>query len=857
MIGQTVSHYKIVEKIGVGGLGVVYRAEDTKLLRSVALKFLPPEMTRDEDAKKRFIQEARAASVLDHPNIAVVHEIDETADGHAFICMTYYDGQTLKSKLAKAPLSIDEAVRIVIQISSGLQRAHESGIVHRDIKPGNIIVTSKGEVKIVDFGLAKLSAQSRATRTQFTGGTAAYMSPEQIMGSDADARSDLFSLGVVFYEAVTGRRPFAGEHESALFYSIVNAEPVPPSSINAEIPHELELIILQLLEKDPARRTQNARDLRDELKHYLGESPATRPISHFRAILHGRYSTPIVVGGFVLLATLILLASGLLQRWLGVRQLPDLTSIAVLPFRIIGGDSLKATQCDGLYEIIASKLVQFQSHHPNLSVIATSDSRTLRNGAEAYRKLAATVALNCSFQFSPGVVQITVDLEDTRTSRIIGSDIINDDPANLRGIESKIVRSIATIMSIEVTSADIRGFALGTTKDDRANDLYVEARGDLYKYTNSARLNSAISKFQRALSLDPQFALAQAGLGEAYWRKYEATKDRHWVDSAEGACSRALQLNDKLLPVHLVLGIVYRGTGRDTLAAAEFQSVLAADSLNADAIRELATTYLRGAKFSLAEETYRRAIALRPKDWKTYNSLGGLCYGRGRYEDAIAAWNKVVELAPDIRSGYTNLGAAYFALERWQEAIEKFKQSIAIDSTNYGAYNNMGNAYYYDGMYDRAIQAFEKARSIVPTDHHVWGGLGAAYHELGSTKLAQEAYDTAARLADEQRKVDPRDLVVVADLAGYDADLGRKSESLSLVRELLSRAPNDPEMLGRAGMIFELLHEREQALKNLETALKLGYASAELKYSPEMRGLRNDPRYTKLIEVTTKEKAKK
>ncbi len=277
-------------------MGVVYKAQDTKLLRPVALKFLTPELTRDQDAKKRFIQEARAASSLDHPNIAVVHEVDETADGNSFICMAYYDGQTLKTRLTKGSFDTDEAIRLILQIASGLQAAHESNIVHRDIKPGNIVITGNGEVKIVDFGLAKLAAQTRESRTLVTGGTAAYMAPEQIMGNEADNRSDLFSLGVVFYETLAGRRPFAGEHESALFYSIVNAEPPPPSTIRPEIPQELDRIILRLLEKDPAKRYQFAADFREDLKHFLGEKPTPRPFMRLRRVFRGKPYIPLVAG---------------------------------------------------------------------------------------------------------------------------------------------------------------------------------------------------------------------------------------------------------------------------------------------------------------------------------------------------------------------------------------------------------------------------------------------------------------------------------------------------------------------------------------------------------------------------------
>ena len=293
VIGETVSHYNILEKLGEGGMGVVYKAYDTKLLRPVALKFLTPALTRDEEAKKRFIREARAASALDHPNIAVVHDIDETPDGASFICMAYYEGQTLKALLSREPLGVAESLRIVVQIASGLQRAHESGIIHRDIKPGNIIVTPQGNVKIVDFGLAKLSAQSLITQSRSVGGTAAYMAPEQILGSEVDGRSDLFSLGIVFYECVTGQRPFVGEHEPALFYSIVNSEPIPPSTLQPDVTPALERIMLRLLAKDPAQRYQTAADLYADVGSITGQDLTPIPMKRSVPVFRSR---PVAIG---------------------------------------------------------------------------------------------------------------------------------------------------------------------------------------------------------------------------------------------------------------------------------------------------------------------------------------------------------------------------------------------------------------------------------------------------------------------------------------------------------------------------------------------------------------------------------
>ncbi|HEY5133745.1 MAG TPA: serine/threonine-protein kinase, partial [Candidatus Krumholzibacteriaceae bacterium] len=261
MIGKTVSHYRILEKLGQGGMGVVYKAEDTKLKRTVALKFLPSELTRGADAKARFIQEAQAACALDHPDICTIYEIDETGDGQLFIAMALYEGETLKQKIERGPLAIEEAVEIAMRVAQGLGRAHEAGIVHRDIKPGNIMITDRGDVKIVDFGLAKLAGQAKLTKTGSTLGTAAYMSPEQARGEEVDRRTDIWSLGVVLYEMLTGQLPFKGEHEAALLYAIVHEKPEALSSLRSDAPAPLSSLISKVLQKDRALRYQTAEEL--------------------------------------------------------------------------------------------------------------------------------------------------------------------------------------------------------------------------------------------------------------------------------------------------------------------------------------------------------------------------------------------------------------------------------------------------------------------------------------------------------------------------------------------------------------------------------------------------------------------
>jgi eukaryotic-like serine/threonine-protein kinase len=849
MIGSTVSHYKILQKLGEGGMGVVYKAQDMKLLRPVALKFLSPELTRDQDAKRRFVREARAASALDHPNIAVVHDIDETDDGRSFICMAYYEGQTLAAKLSKGLFEVLDAVRIAEQIASGLETAHDSGIVHRDIKPSNLIITPQGEIKIVDFGLAKLSEQARETRSQVTGGTAAYMSPEQILGNEADARSDLFSLGVVLYECVTGQRPFPGDHEAAVYYSIVNSEPAPLSTLRTGIPQELQAIISRLLEKDPKQRYQNASAVVADLKHILGETPTALRIRHVQKSLLGTYPIWAIVGTVVVLVIFTMYVSGALGHWFSPNPpVSEHVSIAVLPFEIRGADSSSAYQLQGLFETITIRLNQLRALLPNINVVGISSSRDFKNAKDAYEKAAATVALKCLFEYAVNRIQIKISLEDTKTLRVIDANILDRTAVDLRLIEADILQFVIDNFHVNAKPADLRGIAFGDTEDDEANRLNLQAKGELQNYMNSNRLASAISLFQKALARDPNYALAHAGLGEAYWRSFEMTKDPRWIDSAEAAWSRANTLNRRLPDVHRVRGMLYRGQGRYLSSIEELQTALSLDSLNADAYRELGDSYGKIDSIGDAERAFKRAIELQPKNWTMYNSLAKFYYNNRRNDEAIAMWNRVVELAPGLRVGYSNLGAIYFnRLRKWREAIAWLERARQIDTSSYITIFNLGVAYYYDGLYERSAAAFERAASINGGDYKVYGGLGAAYRAMGSKKMAQEAYEEAVRLAERLLKVNPKDADLLSQLSGFYADVGRKNDALASAQKALALAPKDGDVLQRIGLMYELVGARQQALETLTRAVTNGAQMTEIAYSPEMKQLREDPAYQKLM----------
>ncbi|MCK4237169.1 MAG: protein kinase, partial [Candidatus Krumholzibacteria bacterium] len=359
MIGETISHYKILEKLGEGGMGVIYKAEDTRLKRTVALKFLPPFMTRDPQAKERFIQEAQAASALDHSNICNIHEIGEMEDGQMFIVMAYYEGETLKKKIEGGPLKISEAIDITIQVTEGLARAHESGITHRDIKPANIIITNRGEVKIVDFGLAKLAGQTKLTTTGTTVGTVAYMSPEQARGAEIDQRTDIWSLGVVLYEMLTGQAPFKGEYEQAVIYSILNEEARPVSSLRSNVYTELQEIIERALLKDLSQRYQTVGTVLADLQRIkeattVSGSRTARSRGYKRLITSKRKISLFVAVVILLIAGYLLLTKVFIREGSG-DLFASRKKIVVLPFENLGLPEDKYFT-DGITEEITSRL---------------------------------------------------------------------------------------------------------------------------------------------------------------------------------------------------------------------------------------------------------------------------------------------------------------------------------------------------------------------------------------------------------------------------------------------------------------------------------------------------------------------
>ncbi len=854
MIGTKVSHYTIVERLGGGGMGVVFKAEDTRLKRFVALKFLPPELTRDEAAKERFMLEAQAASALDHPHVCAIHEIDETPDGQVFICMAYVDGESLTSRIARGPLAIDEAIVIAMQIAEALAQAHQHGIVHRDIKPANVMLTGDGAVKIVDFGLATLAGQARVTRPGLVVGTAAYMSPEQARGAAVDQRSDLWSLGVVMYEMLTGRLPFAAGSAQGLLHSILNEPFAPLERARPGLPRQLATIVSRCLTKEASERYQSAGDLRADLNCVRRTlSLATAPIAADLppASMPRRRRPPVaaLLGTvLVVLGTAVVLRPEL-RALLRPAEASAHKVLAVLPFSNVGDDPSNQGFCDGLPESLTSRLTQLERYQ--VWVVPFSDVRDkgITSPIKARDGLGVNLAVTGFVQRDAGHVRVTLNLNrmDGQTARQIRSKTIDERVSELYLLEDKAVWALAEMLDLELPR-ELRQTPLpGGTTVGAAQDCYLRALGALNPSKGTPDAAAAVALFERAVGLDPRFVLAYAGLGEAYLAQYHTAKDPELVARAVAAGNKAAELDPTLPQVHAALGIIRLTKGDAMDAVHEFELALVPNPADASALRGLARAFETLGRFDDAEAAYKRAIAAQPGLWPSYKSLAQFYWHRSRYPEAEALYRQAMALDPGNEWIPSNLGALYFNVGRYADARAMFERSIAIRPT-YAAYSNLGTLAFVQNDWSEAIARYERAVALDDRDYAVWGNLAIAYHRLGGRDpQAREARLTAVKLAERQLAVNPHDPVVLVDLASYCANLGQKDRSRGYLAQVEAAGREQADLAVAIADVWTDLGDKEQAILWIETGLKLGFPAADLKQRSAFEGLLQDPRLRPLL----------
>jgi TolB-like protein/Tfp pilus assembly protein PilF len=739
MIGKTVSHYKIIEELGRGGMGTVYKAEDTKLDRFVALKFLPPHLSQAEEEKKRFIHEAKAASALDHPHICTIHEINETepapgelGEGQIFIAMACYEGKSLKDKIKdqslsgsemKTGLRIKEALDYAIQIAQGLAKAHEKGIIHRDIKPANIFITTDGIVKILDFGLAKLAGQTRLTKTGSTLGTVAYMSPEQTRGSEVDVRTDIWALGVILYEMLTGKQPFSGDYEQAVIYSIIKEDPKPLSELSSDIPGALEQIVNRALEKDADKRYQHITELLEDLESFSAGIVPEAIQARMRKVRLRKRKRAILyaVGVVVIIAVVTALI-------LYIRQSEAIDSIAVLPLKNLTGNAEQEYFVDGVTDELIGELGQISGLKRVISRTSVMQYKnTNMSLSEIARELNVDAVLEGTMYEAGDSVRIRFQLIDVLPEeQNLWGNTYKRAKTDILVMYSEITQTVADIVQVCLTPEEETRLAGVRQVNPEAYEAYLKGQGHLAKMT-PPDLETALQYFEMALEKDPDFALAHVGIGLVWVFRNQMgmVLPSEALPRSKTAVQEALKLDDSIAEAHYALALIRTWGDWD---------------------------------WKGAEEAFLRALELNPNFPDSRIFYSHYLVIMNRPEEAMVQMKRTLELDPFNALFRSLAGAVLLMTGRYDDAIEQCQNALRTVPNHWLGLSILQNAYHIKGMHDESMETlkdfytmlgFEEAIQLL-TGVYEDAGYTAAMNSLAKMfeEISQTAYFPPNMIAD-------------------------------------------------------------------------------------------------------------
>ncbi|HYP08239.1 MAG TPA: protein kinase, partial [Bryobacteraceae bacterium] len=784
LAGRTFADYEVLDELGAGGMGVVYRALDKRLERTVALKFLLPLADLGPEARARFLREARAASALDHPNVGTIYGIVDGPEGEPCIVMAYYEGETLARRIARGPMLIEEAVRIALQVAEGLAAAHDKGIVHRDMKPSNVLIGAKGAVKVLDFGLAKFTdVDQTLTKPETILGTAQYMAPEQVRGDVIDARADVWALGAVLYEMLTGNPPFVAADTYALLYAVVEKAPRPLG----EVAPEIERVVMKALTKKPEQRYATMREFADDLRRAaavenVGSDAPTVQLSRgtkSRSSVHvwSRRRIGLAVAG------VIGAAAAAFAVWSFTGGAPERETVAILPFTT-SADASAAALADGFAEALSGRIAQLEQLKESLTLVPTGDviAKNVTNASDAQGRLGATVTVSGVLARESGTgLRLDLHVVDIHRKQPINVTL-RDNKGDIRGLEDRAAAELASVLD---AGSELRASRGGGGASAQGYEEYLRGLGYLQRWDKPGNLDRALTAFMEAVRVDGEFARAYVGLAEASSTKYRVDKDPANLQHAMHYARQAVQLDPKLAEAHVVLGNLHRESVQRDLAVIEFQRALELEPRSAAALFGMARVYEDLGRSSEAENAYRRAVALNPFSWSAHNLLAGFYFRQRRFADAEAQYRRTVELTPDNAPVISNLAVVLLRQNKPREAREMLERSLAVTPT-YQAYVNLGNIYFEEGEFLRAAGAYDKALQMNSRDYRIWGTRAQALRLGGAPKdQVIDGYRRAIALGEEALRVNAKDARTLSLLAVYYACAGDRQAATAKAQAAL------------------------------------------------------------------------
>jgi serine/threonine protein kinase/tetratricopeptide (TPR) repeat protein len=860
--------YEILALLGQGGMGAVYKARDTELERFVALKLIRPDLASNPEILRRFKQELILAREVTHRNVIRIFDLGQ-AKGFKFITMEFIEGRDLRAVLReRGKLPPEEAVRIVAQVCRALGAAHAAGVVHRDLKPQNIMLDAKDRVYVMDFGIAHSLETPGMTQTGALMGTPEYMSPEQAKGIKVDARSDLFALGIIFYEMLSGISPYKADTALATLLKRTQERPQPLVEVDPAIPKAISDVVMKCLEIDRDLRFSSAREILEDLGQ---ESPtsvrtvaptlpptaaAPRPtkVSRFQ-----RYRIWIAASGVAMLMILFLVIPGTRNlifpsRSGGTRVaattagLPSLSEgkfVAVLPFRVLGDATALGYVADGLDEALSAKLFQLKDvRMASSTAAAKTDPKTPLS--QVAKELGVNLIVHGTVQGSGDNLRVTINVDNVAENRLVWSQEFAGVTGDLLTIEDHIYTGLVDALETKPSNEEMAAASAHPTENVEAYNQYLKGRNALSGNPDEKNLQAAMNYFNDALQKDPGFALAYAGLADANRLMYDQKKDKYWSEKAVEAAKQAARLNDKLPEVHAALGSAYSATGQNVQAIAENKRALELAPNSDEAYRRLGNAYKENGQKEQALQALEKAVEINPYYWNNLAALGNAYYAFGESDKAVKAFMQIIQLEPDNPVGYSNLGAVYFDLGRYEESIKAFQRSLQIQPAAL-TYTNLGTAFFYLKRYSEALPMFEKAVEMSPEDEMTMGNLADGYRLAGDKVKAQATYEKAISLAYKELRVNPRNAGVVGNLAQYYAKKGDLPQAKEFIKKARAMDRSNVYLIYIAAVVDTISNQPADAVKELAGALDKGFSPKIVAADPEFGPLQSRPDFQSMM----------